>query len=149
MNKRFYLTALGAVIGIPLLMIGQQILLPREKQPAVPLPECRRDFDHPLMLATDRIMDARQPKAVYFASVRWLWHNDPVSAECWMRYGAAECRYPSIMLLYADFCRQRSRYTEARRWLRLAGYYGRSANAAGFCKVVEQRLKELPPEVKR
>ena len=134
---------LAAVIGIPVLLLLQQALMPKDKPP---IPEhLERDLNYRLLAATEAGLEYSMGKAQHttYAAATYFALKRHRRAEGWFRLGAAEFRYPSLMHFYGDFLVWHGRYKEARRWYLLALARGRSARQTRFAAFVEKKLRRL------
>ena len=101
-KKNAFLAA--AVIGaLPLLMLMQQRLMPRNN-PAAP-PHLMLRQDQKLLWATEDglIYNRFYARNVAYAAGFYAARGEHVKAQKWFQLGAAEFRYPSVMLLYGDY----------------------------------------------
>lgn len=133
----------AAVIGIPVLLLLQQALMPKEKPP---IPEhLERALNYRLLAATEAGLEYSMGKAQHtaYAAATYFALKLHRRAEGWFRLGAAEFRYPSLMHFYGDFLVWHGRYKEARRWYLLALACGRSARQPHFAAFVEGKLRRL------
>lgn len=138
-------TALGAVILTPLLLLLQQWVagkLPRSPQPPVKTP------DFALMASTEEGLEYHPGKAHHVARAAniYLLRGEFQKAENWLKLGAGEFRYPSLMLLYGSFLIRQKRLSEARRWLNLACHYADRAGEKAFAAYVRRMLASIPPK---
>ncbi len=127
----------AAVIGVPLLLLFQQAAMPR--QSAAPAPP---DWETRMEHFTDAALAEHNPKAVCYTAFGYWRAGKPVSAEAWLKYGARLKRFPAVMLVYGDFCRQTGKINAARRWYLLALRSTPDPNGV-FASALRKRLKTM------
>lgn len=139
-KKRSALIALAVIVFIPVLMLLQQYLFPREK--AVVPPHMKVRYDDRYLRATENALFYGEKRAavVAQASILCMRSGDMAGAEKWCRLGAYEYRHPSLMVLYGDLLCRTGRFNEGCRWFSLALYYARKNGKKEFCRLVEKKL---------
>jgi hypothetical protein len=148
MKKHNFYIALGTIAVLPLLMMMQQFLMPRQT-PRSPRP--LRIYDGKLRIATEDGLEFGRDKAkniAYAASV-YAARGQHRSAENWLRLGAAEFRQPSIMQFYGDYLFSRKRYVEARRWYLLAEKCALTDRQKFFADYVRKKINILDNMLKQ
>lgn len=141
-KKNAFLAA--AVIGaLPLLMLLQQFLMPREK--SVLPPHMLPQYDDLYLRASENALKYGEKRAavVAQAAIISLKAGKLQQAENWCKLGALEYKHPSIMVLYADFLAGQKRFDESERWLKLAVQNARGAGKKDFLRIVEPKLRAL------
>ena len=141
-KKNAFLAA--AVIGaLPLLMLLQQRLMPRNN-PAAP-PHLMLRQDQKLLWATEDglIYNRFYARNVAYAAGFYAARGEHVKAQKWFQLGAAEFRYPSVMLLYGDYHLYSRKYRAARRWYELARSHALQDRQAQFLHVLTKRIDLL------
>ena len=142
MKKHNFYIALGTLAALPLLMMLQQFLMPRQTpRPPRPL----RIYDHKLRIATEEglIYGRESAQSIAYAAAVYASRGQHRAAENWLRLGAAEFRYPSLMQFYGDYLFSRKRYVEARRWYLLAEKYALADKQAFFADFVRKKITIL------
>lgn len=141
--------AVGAAVFIPAVMLLQQFLLPRGKEPVPRHLEWR--IDGKLMLATEDGLKQGRKYAWHVANAAagYITQRRYRTAEAWLKWGAAEQRFPSIMLFYGDYLVSVKRYREALRWYRLAEKQAAADGQLAFAKIVRGRIGGLAAAMKR
>jgi hypothetical protein len=139
MKKNNLYIALGTLAALPLLMMLQQFLMPRQTpRPPRPL----RSFDGKMLIATEEGLTGGHDRAkhIAYAAAVHASRGKHKTAENWLRLGAAEFRYPSMMQFYGDYLFSQKRYIEARRWYLLAEKYALADKQAFFADFVRKKI---------
>lgn len=139
MKKNNFYIALGALAAVPLLLLLQQFLMPR-KAPRPPRP--LRIYDRKLRIATEEGLEYGRDRAknIAYAAAVYAARGKHKTAENWLRQGAAEFRYPSVMQFYGDYLFSQKRFMEARRWYLLAEKYALADKQAFFAGFVRKKI---------
>ena len=143
MRKKQTLVALAALIAVPVLWLAQHFLLPRTS-PQLPRHPVWRS-DPKLMTATEEGLRYSRDGArhIDFAAAVYASRGEHRTAQNWFRLGAAEFRYPSVMLFYGDYLVYHKRAHEALRWYKLALFCARQGGVKDFAAFVRMRIREL------
>ena len=143
MKKQNTVIALGTLIFIPLLMLFQQWAAGRMEKSS---PPAGKKWDFRLMASSEEGLEYHPAKAHHTARTAGIWFSrgEFKKAEKWMKLGAAEYRYPSLMLLYGSFLIQQKRLTEARRWITLACHSAEKAGEKRFAAHARRLLTTIP-----
>lgn len=139
MKKNNFYIALGVLAAVPLLLLLQQFLMPRQTpRPPRPL----RSFDGKMLVATEEGLEYNRARAknIAYAAAVYAARGKHKTAENWLRLGAAEFRYPSMMQFYGDYLFSQKRYMEARRWYLLAEKYALADKQAFFAGFVRKKI---------
>lgn len=149
MRKYNTLLALAVIAAVPGLMLLQQFLMPRKK-PAPPR-HWIRQLDSKLLCATEDgfVYDRARAKHIAYAVSVYAAQGRHQTAKKWFQLGAAEFKYPSIMLFYGDYLFYHKQFRQARRWYELAAFYALKDRQKGFYSFVRQRITVLENHEKR
>ena len=143
MRKKQALIALAALIAVPALLLAQQLLFPRH----TPQPPRHLEWkcDLKLMTATEAglVYNRTCAKHIAYAAAVYASKGEHKTAQNWFRLGAAEFRYPSVMLFYGDYLVYHKREREALRWYKLALFCARQERVKDFAVFVRMRIREL------
>ncbi|MBO5791374.1 MAG: hypothetical protein J6S54_02755 [Lentisphaeria bacterium] len=143
MRKKNTILAAGIILVIPVLMLMQQFLMPRStpKKPA----HLIRKMDHKLLLATEdgRVYNRANATHIAYAAAVYAAQGKHNTAQKWFLLGAAEFRYPSVMLFYGDYHFYHKRYRAARHWYNLSRYYALHDRQMHFLRVIKERTDVL------
>ena len=135
--------AAAVICAIPVLMLLQQHLMPRSS-PEKPL-HLQRKMDHKLVLATEegRVFNRSNAKHIAYAAAVYAAQGKHNTAQKWFLLGAAEFRYPSVMLFYGDYHFSHKRYQAARHWYDLAKYHAQRDRQGQFLRFINERTDAL------
>ena len=135
--------AAAVICAIPVLMLLQQRLMPRST-PKVP-PHLVRKIDYKLVLATEdgRVFNRANAKHIAYAAAVYAAQGKHDIAQKWFLLGAAEFRYPSVMLFYGDYHFYHKRYHAARHWYALAKYHAQHDRQGQFLRFLKERTDVL------
>ena len=142
MKKHNLYIALGTLLSLPLLLLLQQFLMPRQTpRPPRPL----RFYDVKLQIATEQGLEYGRTRArhIAYAAAVYASRGQHRTAENWLRLGAAEFRYPSMMQYYGDYLFSQKRYIESRRWYLLAENYALADRQSFFANLVRKKINVL------
>ena len=143
MRKKNAFLAAAVICALPLLMLMQQRLMPRStpKRPFVPIWQKNAK----LLLATEdgRVYNRANATHIAYAAAVYAAQGKHNTAQKWFLLGAAEFRYPSVMLFYGDYHFYHKRYRAARHWYDLAKYYANHDRQGGFLRFIKQRTDVL------
>lgn len=143
MRNKYTFFAAAVICAIPVLMLLQQFLLPRST-PGTPQHLIRK-IDYKLMLATEdgRVFNRANAKHIAYAAAVYAAQGKHNTAQKWFLLGAAEFRYPSVMLFYGDYHFYHKRYRAARHWYDLAKYYAQHDRQGQFLRFIKERTDAL------
>ena len=147
-KSNLYISA-GAIVLLFLLMVTQQLLMPRtvKGKPKSPIQKA----DLRIMTASEAGLTYRpnhSPHIVYTA----LFHasrNQHEKAQKWFQLGAGEFRLPAVMVFYGDYLVCLRRYNAARHWYDLAEFYARQRGEKNILPAVRSKRAFLDASEKR
>lgn len=143
MRKHNTVIAVSVIAAIPLLLLLQQFLMPR----TVPQPprHLERKLDHRLLLATEEgfVYSRSSARHIAYAAAVYAAQGKHRQAELWLRLGAAEFQYPSVMHFYGDYLFSRRRYLECRRWYLMAEKQAVRDLQSSFAALVRKKIDIL------
>jgi hypothetical protein len=143
MKKANTVIALAAILILALLMLLQQFLMPRTFSGK--RWNLSRVMDMKLAEATEfgMIYYRNHAQHIAYAAAAYATAGKHSTAQKWFYKGAAEYRFPSVMVFFGDYLTYHRRFREARHWYRLALSYAMRDRQQRFMFILRKKMELL------